>query len=356
MVTDVSRSGIPCVWMRGGTSKGAFLLASDLSQDEAERDDLARRIVGSPDPQQIDGIGGAHPLTSKVAIVGLGREPGVDLEYEFLQVSVETGDVSRAQTCGNLLAAVAPFAIERGLIRAGDQLTKVTIRLANTGDLATVSFATPNGELDYAGDCVLAGVPGTGNAIEIEVSRDGGALLPSGRPLDEIHGVPVTIIDNGMPVVVLRAASLGLEGNESPGELEGNSSMLARVEEIRLAAGRVFGLGDVSRLSVPKMMIVSGPRSEGSVTVRALIPHRAHRAVGVLMGAGVAAATRIPGAVGSEWRVEGEAVGLEHPAGVFTSRVRIREDADRGWVGSSLATRTARKLFEGRVFPAPPQR
>lgn len=347
--------GVPCMWMRGGTSKGVFLLASDVPQGAAERDDLVRRILGSPDPQQIDGIGGAHPLTSKAAIVRRGREPGVDLEYEFLQVAVESGEVSRAQTCGNLLAGVAPFAIERGLIAPEGERTRVAIRLINTGDLAVVGFATPGQSLEYAGDCVLDGVPGTGNPIEIEVSSGTGSLLPTGNPLDELLGVPVSLVDNGMPVVIVRAVELGITGRESPEVLEANTALLARVEELRIAAGPLFGLEDVSRLSVPKMMLVSEPRAGGDVAVRALIPHRVHRSVGVLMAAGVAAATRVPGSVASGWAGEGEAVRIEHPAGVFTSRVRIHSDSDGVWHGSSLATRTARKLFDGRVFPVPPR-
>ncbi|KUF07847.1 hypothetical protein AUL38_00820 [Leucobacter sp. G161] len=353
LVTDVSGEGIPCLWMRGGTSKGAFFLESDMPQGAQERDDLARRILGSPDPQQIDGIGGGHPLTSKIAIVGPGRKAGVDLEYEFLQVAVDTGDVTRAQTCGNLLAGVVPFAIERGLLQAGAERTTATVHLVNTGDQASVSFASPGGVLDYSGDCVLPGVPGAGNPIEIEVSSGGGALLPSGRQIDDIDGVPVTLVNNGMPVVVVRASEVGIVGDEGPEELEANRAFLGRVEELRIAAGELFGMGDVSRLSVPKMMLISAPQAEGDVTVRALIPHRVHRSVGVLMAAGVAAATRIPGTVASEWGGEGEAVVLEYPAGAFTSRVRTREDAVRGWLGSSIATRTTRKLFEGRVFPGP---
>lgn len=352
MADDLSTVGVPCIWMRGGTSKGAFLLASDLPSDENARAELARRILGSPDSQQIDGIGGAHPLTSKAAIVSLSSEAGVDLAYEFLQVAVETGEVSRAQTCGNLLAGVLPFAVERGLLALGSDRTSAVIRLVNTGGLAKVSFASTGGALCYGGDYELAGVPGSGNPIDIEV-QGSEKLLPTGLPSQDVLGTPATLIDNGMPIVVLRAQDLGLSGDETPEELEALAGIRDRVEAIRLEAGKLMGLGDVAALSVPKMMIVSAPRAEGDVAVRALIPHRAHRSIGVLMAAGVAAATMISGAVGSEWVGQGNDVLIEHPAGVFASRVRVQRGPGGEWQGSSSSTRTARKLFDGRVFPAP---
>ncbi|GAA1320974.1 PrpF domain-containing protein [Leucobacter albus] len=352
MTDEVSAQGVPCMWMRGGTSKGAFLLASDVPEGQAGRADLARRMLGSPDPQQIDGIGGAHPLTSKIAIVSASTESGVDLDYEFLQVGVETGEVSRAQTCGNLLAGVVPFAIERGILAPGAERTNAVVRLTNTGSLATVAFASAGGVLSYGGDYELAGVPGSGNPIEVAV-QSGGKLLPTGVPAQEVLGVAVTLIDNGMPVVVLRAADLGISGDEAPGVLEEMVALRDRVESIRRAAGKLFGLGDVTELSVPKMMLVSQPRADGDITVRAFIPRRVHRAVGVLMAAGVAAASKIPGAVGAEWGTDSEEVSIEHPAGIFRSRVKVERDPEGEWRGSSISVRTARKLFDGRVFPMP---
>lgn len=352
MVDDLGVAGIPCVWMRGGTSKGAFLLDSDVPSDQEARADLAKRILGSPDPQQIDGIGGAHPLTSKVAVVSPSAETGVDLSYEFLQVGVESGEVSRAQTCGNLLAGVVPFAIEREILTPGAERTTAVVRLVNTGDLATVTLATEGGKLRYDGDYALDGVPGTGCPIVIEV-RGSGKLLPTGLPTQNVLGTSVTLIDNGMPVVVMRASDLGLSGYEGPEELEALGGVRERVESIRLAAGRLMGLGDVAALSVPKMMLVAAPQAEGDITVRALIPHRAHRSIGVLMAAGVAAATTIPGAVGSEWATCGNEVLIEHAAGVFASSVKTWREMDGEWQGSSVSTRTARKLFQGQVFPVP---
>ncbi|WP_426322463.1 4-oxalomesaconate tautomerase [Microbacterium sp. E-13] len=351
-----ARDGIRCMLMRGGTSKGAYFLADDLPHDPATRDDLLLRIMGSPDPRQIDGIGGAHPLTSKVAIVSPSPVDGIDVDYLFLQIGVDSATVGDAQTCGNLLAGVGPFAVERGLVAATGERTTVRIRLLNTGDAATAVFATAGGLPDYTGDATIDGVPGTASAIELEVG--GGPekpLLPTGSPVDEIDGHVVTLIDNGMPVVVLRADEFGLDGSESPGALEGDAELGARIERVRLAAGPRMGLGDVEAQTVPKMILVSSARNGGAISTRAFIPARVHTAIGVLMAASVAAALRIPGAVGSDLAgpLDGEETAIEHPSGTFPSRVRVTRDADGTWRATSFSLRTARKLFDGTVFPGP---
>ena len=237
--------GIRCMLMRGGTSKGAFFLAEDVPTDATERADLMLRVMGSPDPTQIDGLGGAHPLTSKVAIVSLSEEPGIDLDYLFLQVVVDKPVVSDAQTCGNLLAAVGPFAIERGLIEARDGETPVRIRMLNTGDVASTRIRTPGGIVDYDGDFGIDGVPGLACAIELEVGGDS-PLLPTGNIVDEIDGHRVTLIDNGMPVVLLDASEFGVSGDESPEDLEALSERFAsfvkanpglRIEQINKQLG-----------------------------------------------------------------------------------------------------------------------
>ena len=340
--------------MRGGTSKGAYFLASDVPGVPAERDDLMLRIMGSPDPTQIDGLGGAHPLTSKVAIVSPSTEPGVDIDYLFLQVVVDQPSVSDAQTCGNLLAGVGPFAVERGLVAAGAETTTVRIRLINTGDLAAETFATPGGRVEYDGDVSIAGVPGTAAPIEIELSAGADArLLPTGNVADELDGHRVTLIDNGMPVVLLSADEFGVTGTESPGELEERGDLKDALESIRLQAGPLLGLGDVAQTTVPKMILLSAPRDGGAISTRTFIPARVHTSIGVLMAASVAAGIRIPGAVGSDLAQVRESGpdGIEHPGGAFPARVSVRRADNGDWTATSTSQRTARKIFDGFVFP-----
>lgn len=340
--------------MRGGTSKGAYFLAGDVPADATERDDLMLRIMGSPDATQIDGLGGAHPLTSKVAIVSLSAEPDVDVDYLFLQIGVDQPTVSTAQTCGNLLAGIGPFAVERGLIEASGPRTTVRIRLINTGDLATETFSTPDGRVDYDGDASIDGVPGTAAPIDIELGG-GSRLLPTGNVADDLDGHRVTLIDNGMPVVLLRADEFGVAGDESPAELEERGDLTAAVERIRLIAGPLMGLGDVTRASVPKMVLVSPPRSGGAISTRTFIPARVHTSIGVLMAASVAAGIHIPGAVGSDLaQVPASGPdGIEHPSGSFPAQVHVDRSADGAWSATSASLRTARKIFDGVVFPRP---
>ncbi|MFH8250662.1 4-oxalomesaconate tautomerase [Microbacterium sp. B2969] len=353
------RDGIPCMLMRGGTSKGAYFLASDLPTDPAVRDDLLLRVMGSPDPKQIDGLGGAHPLTSKVAIVSASPQPGVDIDYLFLQVVVDRPVVSDAQTCGNLLAGIGPFAIERGLVTAAPDETTVRIRLLNTGDVATAVFPTPAGRVDYDGDTAIAGVPGTAARIDLDIT--GGVdkpLLPTGSVVDEIGGHRATLIDNGMPVVLLDAADLGVTGAEPPEQLEADTRLASEVERLRLLAGRLMGLGDVAAQTVPKMFLLSAPRDGGAISTRAFIPTRVHTSIGVLMAASVAAGIRLPGAVGADLAdpsavTDDGPTPIEHPTGVFPADVHVSQDAEGVWHGSSHSVRTARKIFDGVVFPRP---
>lgn len=349
-MADPVRDGVRCMLIRGGTSKGAYFLADDVPVDAAERDDLLLRIMGSPDPKQIDGLGGAHPLTSKVAIVSRSAEDGVDIDYLFLQVAVDAPAVSDAQTCGNLLAGIGPFAVERGLIPAAGDRTTVRVRLRNTGDLATETFATPGGRVDYDGDARIDGVPGTAGAIDIELAGSR-PLLPSGRAVDELDGHRVTLIDNGMPVVLLRADEFGVQGDESPDALEGRADLAATVERIRLLAGPRMGLGEVADATVPKVILLSPAQAGGAISTRAFIPTRVHTSIGVLMAASVAAGIRIPGAVGSDLASPGH--GVEHSSGVFPTRVDVQQDAEGVWSATSRSLRTARKIFDGVVFARP---
>jgi 4-oxalomesaconate tautomerase len=347
--------GIRCMWMRGGTSKGGFFLKQDLPADPAARDALLLRIMGSPDPRQIDGMGGADPLASKVAVVSRSAWPGIDVDYLFLQVFVDRPVVSDAQNCGNILAAVAPFAIERGLVAARDGETPVAIFMENTGQVAVATVPTPGGRVDYAGAARIDGVPGTAAPIPLAfrdtAGSSCGALLPTGNAADEIAGVMVTLIDNGMPCVVLRAADVGATGYEDRETLDGMAEMKARIEAIRLAAGPLMNLGDVAGKSVPKMMLVAPPREGGAIAVRSFIPHRAHASIGVLGAVSVATACLIPGSPAAALAVVPEGprklLAVEHPTGATGCVLEVDES---GAVTGAAMLRTARKLMDGVVF------
>lgn len=343
------------MWMRGGTSKGGYFLRDDLSSDVAGRDTFLLRAMGSPDPRQIDGMGGADPLTSKVAIVSRPERADVDVDYLFLQVFVDQAIVSDAQNCGNILAGVGPFAIERGLVTPQKGETRVTIFMANTGQVAVATVQTPGGRVGYDGDACIDGVPGVAAPIPVEFRDTAGstcgALLPSGRAVDIVNGVPVTLIDNGMPCVVMKATDVGITGYESRDELDAATDLKAKIEAIRLAVGKRMNLGDVSAKSVPKMMLVAPPREGGAVKVRSFIPHRAHATIGVLGAVSVATACLIEGTpaadVASIPPGLRKTLSLEHPTGEMSCVMDLGSD---GEVIRAALMRTARKLMDGIVF------
>lgn len=347
--------GVRVMWMRGGTSKGGYFLAEDLPSDIAERDRFLLSVMGSPDPRQIDGMGGADPLTSKVAIVRKSARDGVDVDYLFLQVFVDQALVSDAQNCGNILAGVGPFAIERGLVRPTGDQTRVTIFMENTGQTAVATLATPSGKPCYLGDAQIDGVPGTAAAIPLEfrdtAGSSCGALLPTGNPVDIIEGVTCTLIDNGMPCIVMRAEDVGATGYESREELDAATELKARLETIRLAAGERMSLGDVAEKSIPKMMLVAPPRNGGAITVRSFIPRRAHASIGVLGAVSVATACLIDGSPAAAMATisEGQQLTLsvEHPSGEMSCIMELDEN---GAVISAALLRTARKLLDGIIF------
>ncbi|MGP3770019.1 4-oxalomesaconate tautomerase [Streptomyces sp. SDT5-1] len=348
---------VRCMLMRGGTSKGAYFLADDLPADAATRDDLLLRVMGSPDPRQIDGIGGAHPLTSKVAIISASQEPDADVDYLFLQVNVDEPVVSDRQNCGNILAGVGPFAVERGLVPAEDGETSVRIRMVNSGDRATATFPTPGGRPDYTGDAEISGVPGTAAAVVIEFPPGEGALLPTGHVRDTIAGVEVTCVDNGMPTVLIPAESLKVTGYEDPKDLEADEELARRLHDLRLAAGELMGLGDVTDATVPKLTLLAPPRNGGAVTTRTFIPVRCHTSIGVLGAASVAAGLRIEGSVAdgiAQLRTTGDRLRIEHPTGFTDIEASLTTGPDGLPAARRTAVvRTARKLFDGTVFPRP---
>ena len=347
--------GTRCMWMRGGTSKGGYFLKDDLPADTAARDALLLRVMGSPDPRQIDGMGGADPLTSKVAVVSRSARAGVDVDYLFLQVFVDQAIVTDAQNCGNILAGVGPFAIERGLVATTGDATRVTIFMENTGQVAVATVATPGGRVSYSGDARIDGVPGTAAAVPVEfrdtAGSSCGALLPTGHPVDVIDGVACTLIDNGMPCVVMRAVDVGATGYESREALDDAEAVKARIEAIRLQAGPLMNLGDVAASSVPKMMLVAPPRQGGAVTVRSFIPKRAHASIGVLGAVSVATACLVPGSpaadVASIPDGPAKTLSIEHPTGEMSCLLTLGED---GAVETAALLRTARKLMDGHVY------
>ncbi|MFC7259900.1 4-oxalomesaconate tautomerase [Streptomyces lutosisoli] len=348
---------VRCMLMRGGTSKGAYFLAGDLPADAAERDGLLLRVMGSPDPRQIDGLGGAHPLTSKVAVVSASAHPEADVDYLFLQVVVDRAEVSDRQNCGNILAGIGPFAVERGLVAPGEGQTSVRIRMVNTGDFAVASFPTEGGRVVYTGSAEISGVPGTAAPVVIEFPQGSSPLLPTGHARDLVADTPVTCVDNGMPTVLIAASSLDVTGYEAPKDLEENLTLADRLREIRLEAGKLMGLGDVKNATVPKLTLLAPPRDEGAVMTRTFIPVRCHTSIGVLGAASVAAGLRVEGGVGQAMARlpdRGDRLRIEHPTGFLDIEAGIEYGPDGAPVARRTAVvRTARKIFDGTVFPRP---
>jgi len=349
----MTQTRIPCLLMRGGTSKGAYFLADDLPPEGALRDRVLLAAMGSPDARQIDGIGGADPLTSKVAIIRPSRREDADVDYLFAQVVVGEARVDYGQNCGNILAGVGPFAIERGMVTATGALTPVRIFMENTGQLALAQVPTAEGQVQYTGETRIDGVPGTAAPLVVSfedvAGSSCGALLPTGNSRDLIDGVQVTCIDNGMPVVIVRAADLGLTGHERPEVLEGDSGLRSRLESIRLQAGPRMNLGDVRQRNVPKLCLVSAPRQGGAINTRSFIPHRCHAAIGVFGAVSVATACLVEGSVAQGLAqvaaADDQRLSVEHPSGEFTVQISHQDGA----IGRCGLVRTARLLFDGHV-------
>jgi len=353
------QTAIPATLMRGGTSKGLYFLKSDLPADSATRDAVLLAAMGSPDLRQIDGVGGAHPLTSKVAVISRSERADADVDYLFLQVVVNEPRVDAGQNCGNILAGVGPFAIEKGLVPAKDGVTEVRIHMVNTGAIAIAAVQTPSGVVEYAGGARIDGVPGTAAPIPTDfldvAGSSCGALLPTGNVVDMVDGVELTAIDNGMPVVVLRAADFGKTGYESPEALEADTELKARIEAIRLQIGPKMNLGDVTKKTVPKMCLVAPAQHGGVISTRNFIPHRVHEAIGVLGAVSVATACVTPGSVAAQVAgiADVEAVKeleVEHPTGFFTVAMDVALVDGAIQVRRSALLRTARKLMAGEVY------
>ncbi|WP_245713728.1 4-oxalomesaconate tautomerase [Nocardia vaccinii] len=356
---NAARDGVACVWMRGGTSKGAYFLAGDLPCGPAERDDLLLRIMGTPDPRQIDGIGGATSLTSKVAVVSPSERPGVDVDYLFLQLGVEQPTVSDRQNCGNILAGVGQFAVESGLVPASGETCSVRIHLVNSGSTATATFPVRDGRPVYDGDTRIDGVPGTAAPVMLAFEDTAGSatsgLFPTGSVRETVEDIEITCVDNGMPVVVAEAASFGLTGYESPADLAADVALVERVDRLRRAAARRMGLGDVAKSSVPKTILLAPARDGGRVCTRSFIPVRPHTAIGVFAAISAVTAMTTPGAVGHDltaaWPADLRRVDVEHPSGHLLVDIDLDHTVRPPRVRSAGVVRTARKLFAGKVFP-----
>lgn len=355
-----SLSSARCMWMRGGTSRGGYFLAADLPDNVVERDRFLLAIMGSPDPRQIDGLGGGDPLTSKVAVIKPSTRDDADVDYLFLQVMVDKALVSDAQNCGNILAGVAPFAIERGLVKALQPETPVRIFMQNTGQVAEACVQTSAGHVIYAGDAAIDGVPGTASPVPLTFKDTAGAscgaLLPTGNVVDVIDDIDVTCIDNGMPTVIMRATDLILSGRETREQLEADTNLRQKLESLRLQAGRIMNLGDVTDKTVPKMTLTSAAVDGGAICTRTFIPHRCHASIGVLGAVSVATACLLRGSVAASLAEipEGsiKTLRIEHPTGQTTV---IADTDSAGTVQSAALLRTVRKLFDGVVFAALPR-
>jgi len=359
-------TAIPCILMRGGTSRGPFFLESDLPADPKLRDRVLLAAMGSPDRRQIDGLGGAHPLTSKVGIVRRSTAPGVDLDFLFAQLQPDQDTVDVTPNCGNMLAAVLPFALERGLLPVRDGSTTARVLTLNTGMQCDVTVPTPGARLKYTGEARIDGVPGSAAPISINFLDTAGSvcpsLLPSGRVLDRVRvegagveafDIDATLIDNGMPMVLVRAADLGASGYESVAELNSDEALKAKLEALRLTVGPLMGLGDVKTRNYPKMCLVASPQAGGTVATRCFIPHVAHEAIGVLAAVTVATACVLEGSVthGIAQVPAGltKTVSVEHPTGEFS--VELGLDADNPQqVTRAALLRTARPIMRGEVY------
>jgi len=349
---------IPCVMMRGGTSRGPFFHASDLPGDAPTRDAVLLAVMGSPHEYQVDGIGGANPLTSKVAIISKSRQPEADVDYLFAQVLITERLVDTKPNCGNMLVGVGPFAIEAGLVPARHPETMVRIFNVNTQALVEAIVQTPNGRVNYEGETAIDGVPGTAAPVKLNfksaIGSVTGKLLPTGRPLDVIDGVNVSCVDVAMPMVLMPAEQFGKTGHESTAELDADRELFKRMEAVRRKAGELMGMGDVSQLVVPKIGLLSKARLGGTITSRYFVPNACHKAHAVTGTVCVASAMAIPGTVASRLvslpAAPQGVITIEHPSGKIAIDLDVELAGPNPVIRRAALIRTARRLFEGHVY------
>lgn len=352
-----SMVGVPCLYMRGGTSKGPYFKLDDLPKDRDTRDRFLLAAMGSPDVRQIDGLGGADTLTSKVAVVGKSARPGVDVDYHFCQVDITRPLVDTNPSCGNMLSGVGPFAIESGMVEAKDGETRVVIFDINTQSKIEAVIQTPGREVSYLGDARIDGVPGTAAPVLLNfmdiVGSKSGKMLPSGKAMEKIDGIDVSLVDVCMPMMLLRAADLGLSGYEGRKEIDGNKDLLARIEKLRLEAGRRMGFGDVGDKVIPKVGLLAPPRETGAISSRYLTPHALHAAHAVTGACCVATACALEGSVASDLARmppgNPRTVWIEHPTGMVDVVLTTKGSGPTMDVVCGIL-RTARPIMTGQVL------
>ena len=344
--------------MRGGTSRGPYFVASDLPADVARRDAVLLNVMGSPHPLQVDGIGGTNTLTSKVAIVSLSQQKGADVDYLFAQVSVNEAKVDTNPNCGNMLSGVGPFAIEAGMVKGVLGETLVRIFNVNTQSFIEAIIQTPGGRVEYEGEARIDGVSGTGAPIKLNFLDAKGAvtgkMFPTGKPMDMIQGVEVTCLDMAIPMMLVAAGAMGKSGAETPAELDADKAFLARLESMRLEAGRLMGMGDVSAKVVPKVGVLSVPAQGGSIRSRYFTPLACHKAHAVTGAVCVASACALPGTVARKLVAPADfkagVVRIEHPSGAIEVDLQVSGRGDAMDITRASLLRTARRIFEGNVL------
>ncbi len=352
------QTSIPFLFMRGGTSRGPFFQRQDLP---ANRDKLSRVLIaalGSGHPLNIDGIGGGNAVTTKVAILSQSPDPEVDIDYLFAQVSVLDSLVDYKPTCGNMLTAVGPAAIEMGLMPAEEAMTTVRIRAVNTDAKIVVKVHTKDGQVVYNGNAKIDGVPGSASPIEMQflnvAGSSTGSFLPTGRVKDNINGVEVTCMDVAMPMVIARAADFGLSGDETQDALDKNITFFERMEKVRLTAAKKMGMGDCKDSVTPKFGLVAPYDQTNHLTVRYFMPWRTHPTLAVTGCQCLASCALTPGTVAYPLMKRSDIIPkhlvLHHPMGTMDVIIDYSMSGDRLVHKSASIIRTARKLAEGQLF------
>ncbi|WP_420014096.1 4-oxalomesaconate tautomerase [Tateyamaria sp.] len=354
----MSQTAIPFLFMRGGTSRGPYLNRADLPEDLETLAEVLIAMVGSGHPLNIDGIGGGAAVTSKVAMLSRSADGWADVDYFFAQVSVEDRLVDFKPTCGNILSGVGPAAIEMGLVPVQDGETPVNIRAVNTEARVAAMVQTPGGQVSYEGDTRIDGVPGTSAPVALQfmetVGGVTGAFLPTGNLVDVIDGVEVTCMDVAMPMIIARAESLGLTGYESAAELDENADFFARMEALRIKAGALMGMGDVSSSVTPKFGVLAPATKGGTIATRYFMPWKTHPTMAVTGAQCLAACVLTPGTVAdglaAKPNVTPAPITLEHASGTIDVLVDYAQAENGFTIKSAGLVRTARKLVQGSVF------